>query len=428
MVRLLIIFFLLIPANAFFWREADRRLRRLPLGAVWRVALAAFVAAQVAYALWSAVGVFVENLQDPGPAVWPTAAYVWHILLLPAGCLLFLCGAAWRWWRERKPETPAQAAPASSRTDPALPTRRQILAGAAAAAAVPPLICMAVTARARQQEGTFRIRRITLDVPQLPADLDGLTIAHVTDLHIGRFMPVALTAPVADATNALEPDLIVFAGDLMDTSEDRVAFGIDFIRRLRPRHGLVMIEGNHDVMHDAPRFEGAVKDAGLPLLLDESKTFRLPGRPTPVQCLGITWGELKTGAQLHRHGRDRNRLFREPTDEAREASVRRVAAMREPGAFPILLAHHPHAFDRAADVGLPLVLSGHTHGGQIMLTEHIGAGPIRFRYWTGLYRKPDSQLFISNGIGSWFPLRVNAPSEIVHITLKSTLSGANVAR
>jgi uncharacterized protein len=423
MVRLLIILFLLVPASAFFWREADRRLRAVVLAPVWRILLAAFLAPQFAYLLWYAAGIFVEGLADPGPKVWPTAAYIWYFLILPVGCVPFLIGAAWRRLRTRKLAQPARDDPAMNRVNGPALSRRQVLTGAAAAA-TPPLVCLAATFRARQQEGAFRIRRVTLNVPQLPPDLDGLTIAHVTDLHIGRFMPIALTSPVADAANALEPDLIVFAGDLMDASENRVALGIDFIRRLRPRHGLVMIEGNHDVMHDAPHFEGPVKDAGLPLLLDESKTFRLPGRKTAVQCLGITWGELKTGAQLHRHGKDRYRLFRDPTDAAREASIRRVAAMREPGAFPILLAHHPHAFDTAAEVGLPLVLSGHTHGGQIMLTRHIGAGPLRFRYWTGLYRKPGSQLFISNGIGSWFPLRVNAPSEIVHITLKCPVAGS----
>jgi hypothetical protein len=165
------------------------------------------------------------------------------------------------------------------------------------------------------------------------------------------------------------------------------------------------------------RFEGDVKDAGLPLLLDEAMTFRVPGRTTPVQFLGTTWGDLLSGRELHRTGSERDLWFREYSNEARDASVRRVAALREPAAFPILLAHHPHAFDAAAAAGFPLVLSGHTHGGQIMLTHNIGAGPLRFRYWAGLYRKPGSQMFISNGIGSWFPLRVNAPSEIVKITL-----------
>jgi predicted MPP superfamily phosphohydrolase len=66
---------------------------------------------------------------------------------------------------------------------------------------------------------------------------------------------------------------------------------------------------------------------------------------------------------------------------------------------------------------LPLVLSGHTHGGQIMLNKTIGLGPLRFRYWSGLYEKPNSKLIVSNGVGNWFPLRVNAPAEILKITL-----------
>jgi hypothetical protein len=95
----------------------------------------------------------------------------------------------------------------------------------------------------------------------------------------------------------------------------------------------------------------------------------------------------------------------------------------DPDAFPILLAHHPHAFDAAADAGLPLTLSGHTHGGQIMLNERIGAGRLRFRYVSGLYQKPNSSLLVCNGIGNWFPLRVNAPAELLHITLRSSERG-----
>ena len=90
----------------------------------------------------------------------------------------------------------------------------------------------------------------------------------------------------------------------------------------------------------------------------------------------------------------------------------------DPDAFAILLAHHPHAFDAAADAGIPLTLSGHTHGGQLMLSQNIGVGPMMFRYWSGIYQKAKSQLVVSNGVGNWFPLRINAPAEIAHITLQ----------
>ena len=84
----------------------------------------------------------------------------------------------------------------------------------------------------------------------------------------------------------------------------------------------------------------------------------------------------------------------------------------------ILLAHHPHAFDAAVKHGLPLTLSGHTHGGQLMVTPGLGVGPMMFRYWSGLYQKGAHSLVVSNGVGNWFPLRTCAPAEIVHLTLR----------
>ena len=96
-----------------------------------------------------------------------------------------------------------------------------------------------------------------------------------------------------------------------------------------------------------------------------------------------------------------------------------VLAQQRGDAFPILLAHHPHAFDPAAAAGIPLTLAGHTHGGQLMLTNSIGFGPQMYRYWSGPYRKDDgASLVVSNGVGNWFPLRINAPAEIIHLTLR----------
>ena len=73
-----------------------------------------------------------------------------------------------------------------------------------------------------------------------------------------------------------------------------------------------------------------------------------------------------------------------------------------PDAFPILLAHHPHAFDPAAEAGIPLTLSGHTHGGQIMLTDRIGGGPM-ISVLVRTLSQPNSSLVVSNGVGVWFP-------------------------
>lgn len=413
MLKLFLTVIPLLALDLWWWREADRRLRRVAGNRVWRLLLGVFMAPQTGYLLWMVLAGFVDGIPDWHPVEMPMLIYIWHVLLLTPGCLLFLLLILGKKYRARRADSITAVIP----TGEAQITRRQLIT--AAAVAGPPLVTILATRRAAMQMGEFRVRSVDLAVPQLPPDLDGLTIAHVTDLHIGRFMPPALTGPMADATNAMGCDLIAFTGDVIDASQHTPGPGIEFIRRLRPRYGMAMIEGNHDVVYNARRFEDEVREAGLPLLLDEARTFRIPGRTTPVQLLGTTWGELKSGVELHRHGKERGYWFREYSNAARDESVRRVAALREPAAFPILLAHHPHAFDAAAAAGLPLVLSGHTHGGQIMLTQNIGAGPLRFRYWSGLYQKPGSQMFIGNGIGSWFPLRVNAPSEIVKITLLS---------
>jgi predicted MPP superfamily phosphohydrolase len=240
--------------------------------------------------------------------------------------------------------------------------------------------------------GGFRVRRLGLAIPGLPRGLEGATIAHVSDPHVGKFSRGDALARVADATNALEADLVLFTGDLIDLSLADLDEGIAFVKRLDPRRGLFLCEGNHDLIEDGPEFRRRVLDAGLPLLLDRGQTVLV--RDEPVQVLGLSWSREGQGMA---------------------DGVRALRGRRAPEAFPILLAHHPHAFDYAP--GFPLVLSGHTHGGLLNLTDRIGAGPFLYRYWSGAYEKDGRTVVVSNGVGTWFPLRVNAPAEILQLTL-----------
>jgi predicted MPP superfamily phosphohydrolase len=376
--------------------------------------LGIFMLLQIAYMGNVLVGSIVEHVPDVKPIYWPVCAYIWHLFLMPASILVYLVSRGVKWVRRRKVAAPVDL----KESDSLAPrfTRRQALT--AAGIALPPLITAAIGVPGTLGLGQFRVREVTLKLPTLPMDLDGLTIAQVTDLHIGRFLPAGTMERVADATNAMEADLVVFTGDLLDASCEKQAPGLEFLKRLDPRGGMVMIEGNHDTMHGAEWFEKEFRDAGWPLLLDETRVFHVPGRSTPVQMMGIAWGELKLGKEVGEWGKSAREMHRVPSEAAMADSVRSVAGQRLNGAFPILLAHHPHALDPAAVAGLPLVLSGHTHGGQIMLTKNIGAGPLRFRYWAGEYEKGPSKLFVNNGVGNWFPLRVNAPAEIVKVVLR----------
>ena len=277
-------------------------------------------------------------------------------------------------------------------------TRREFLS--AAAAITPPLLTLGLTGIALTQLNHFRVRRLVVPIRDLPRDLDGTTIAHVSDMHVGRFTSGRVLREMVRVVNEFRADLVLLTGDLINDSLTTLDEGIDLVRALDPRLGLYLIEGNHDLIENASEFERRVKASGIPFLLDESAIASVHG--VPVQLLGLSW--------TRRHGANH--------DEAISRSVRALLQQRRPDVFPILLAHHPHAFDAAAETGMPLTLSGHTHGGQLMLNEQLGFGPALFRYWSGLYTRGESKLIVSNGVGNWFPVRANAPAELIHLTLR----------
>lgn len=399
-----------------WWVWADRRLRRLPRPRLARLLLALFAGGQLAIYAWM-IGARMGNL-PPVPAAALTATYVWHLIILPATILALLAGGTVTavmaglpglTRRPRpitptppantvEPATPAQAPQRATLSPTPAPTRRQFLSGALVAA--PPLLAGGSWLRAVTQLDAFRIRHLDVRIPGLPTALHGATIAHVSDVHVGRFTHGRVLQEIITQTRDLNPDLVLFTGDLIDHSLDDLPAGTDLLAQLAPSGRVFACEGNHDLFESRADFERGVTDAGIPLLLNDAATVELRGHP--VQLLGLRWGEPDAGRGAF-------------IDRQMDATLSR----RTPDAFSILLAHHPHAFDRAAAAGIPLTLAGHTHGGQLMLGGGIGAGAVLFKYCSGLYRRQRSALVVSNGVGNWFPLRINAPAEIIHLTLRA---------
>jgi uncharacterized protein len=269
-----------------------------------------------------------------------------------------------------------------------------------AGAIVPPVLTLGLTGIAVAQLNRVRVRRFVLPIVDLPNELDGMTIAQVSDIHVGRFTNGEVLGKTLRLVNEMRADLVLLTGDLINDALADLDTGLDLTRRMEAQFGVAIIEGNHDLIENPREFETRVRDSGIPFLLDQSLIVKVRG--FPVQLLGLSW------TRVHGDGRD----------AAIAVAVNKLLEQRRPDAFSILMAHHPHAFDAAAAADVPLTLSGHTHGGQLMLNEQLGFGPAMFRYWSGLYRKGESQLIVSNGVGNWFPLRVNAPAEIVHLTLR----------
>jgi len=405
------IFLILLLGDLVWCWNFHRRLRRFPQPRLWQAALLFFTGIQVVGLLLLFFG---RRFDLPSEAYMGkpivAAVYIWHCLvLLPVAFLWFLGKAAAEILRiarilAKLPRPKPIPSTASDRPEGVM-TRRDFVATAICAA--PALVAIGATGVSSEQWKRFRIRRLDVPVPSLPAALDGLTIAHVTDLHVGVFTRGAILDSIVAASNDLRPDLVLLTGDLINYALTDLPVALAVVQRLQATHGVFLCEGNHDLFEDADTFRQFTRDAGLRLLVNDSALLSVRG--VPLQILGLRWGA----------GHGDPRAMSSRGDLAVAGSMQELLVQRRADVFPILLAHHPHAFDYAENI--PLTLAGHTHGGQLMLNSHIGFGPAMYRYWSGLYQKPDRALVVSNGVGNWFPLRANAPAEIVHLTLRRTV-------
>jgi predicted MPP superfamily phosphohydrolase len=398
---------LLIPSmfilDLLVWMMGDRVLRRAPRPDRWRAFYAAFMAVQLGSLLFIIFGRVASSRTDEFlPRSLLSAVFVWHFIVLPAAAVIVIAA---RFTLPRKHAAPVVADSAATPPVPG-PNRRDFLRSLAIAA--PPVATVLTTGVAMSQQQEFRIRSFDLPLRQLPSDLDGLTIAQVSDIHVGRFTEEPVVTKIVEATNALRADLVLLTGDLINHALADLPAGLDAVKRMDARFGIYMIEGNHDLFESRAKFERTVKETGVPLLLNESATLSIRGQA--VQLLGLKWGSANSNGSINSPS--------QRGDAAIADSMGVLMKQLQPGAFPILMAHHPHAFDLAAQAGIPLTLAGHTHGGQLMASPQVGFGPLMFRYWSGLYAKDESKLIVSNGVGNWFPLRINAPAEIVKITLR----------
>lgn len=281
--------------------------------------------------------------------------------------------------------------------------RRALITGAVTCA--PILLAGGTVASGLRQQGRFIIRRIEMRLPRLPERLKGLTITHLSDFHVGRLFRPEHLGRVVEATNKLKSDLIVITGDTVDHSADFLPAACDAFAQMESRYGRYVVIGNHDLM-DSPREAVRYIEQREPdFLSDRCRTLEISGEW--LRIAGLFWSRYdraKLGAPGHYE------------------RVHKVLGGTDPKICTVALAHHPHAFDALADAGADLTLAGHTHGGQLMLTPPgspvpIGGGNLLFRYIWGEYRRGDAALYVNSGVGNWFPVRFNAPAEIVQIRL-----------
>jgi uncharacterized protein len=369
-----------------WWRWADRRLRNMNAGRGLRVGLGVAVIVLLVSFLWVILS-RREMVTISVPAAVYALVLIWGLIFLPFLALPSMLG--WSFLKMGKAIFVKSPKIAESEAKPW--TRRQWLKSAGVV--MPAVAAFGSGALSLLLMTRFRVRELTVTIANLPPELDGLRIAHLTDTHVGKFTKGKVLDELVAATNRLKADLVLFTGDLIDSSIRDLPEAVRMLQGIEQK--LFVIEGNHDLFDDAAAFERGLRDGGIALLRNEAANVKIRG--VVVQILGLVWSQ---------------------GEKKMSQDVEEMAALRDAGAFPILLAHHPHVFDWAAKLGFPLTLAGHTHGGQFMVNQDIGAGPAMFRYWSGLYQKGKQALVVSNGAGNWFPLRVNSPAEIVHLTLR----------
>jgi predicted MPP superfamily phosphohydrolase len=369
-----------------WWWWADRRLQNMKASRGLRISLMMAVSSLLFGFVW-VIMARREMVTLSVPAPLYALVLLWGLICLPFLGLPSMLG--WSFWKIGKVIFRKNRMTMVAAVCPW--TRREWLKSAMVA--LPVMTTFGAGLVSLPLMKRFRIREMTVTLEDLPLKLDGLRIAHITDTHVGKFTKGKVLDDLVAATNRLKADLVLFTGDLIDNTIHDLPEAVKMLQRIEQR--LFVVEGNHDLFDDPERFTQGVREAGIALLRNQAATINIRG--VAVQILGVIWNR---------------------SEQEMAKDVDAMALLRDPSAFPILLAHHPHVFDRAVEQGFPLTLAGHTHGGQFMINREVGAGPAMFRYWSGLYQQGKQALVVSNGAGNWFPLRVNSPAEIVHLTLR----------
>ncbi len=297
-----------------------------------------------------------------------------------------------RWWRRRSGAHQAE------------PQRREFLAKAATALPATLLLTSGYGILRAQQD--FDWFEPELKLRNWPKELEGLRIMQISDLHVGNFMPGDKLSEFIESINQKPCDLMVVTGDIINNNMAWFPECMESMAKLKlPRYGSYVCIGNHDYYAGDPEavLDG-MRKLGMTVVRDEH--VEVPIGNSRITMAGIdypVWGNrTQEGGRLPSH-------------------VDVALAGAPPDRPTVLLAHHPHAFDRAAELGVALTLSGHTHGGQIAFTppggRTVSLGDLMFKYVAGPYEKNGSQLYVNRGLGNWFPMRLGAPPEVTLITV-----------
>src|SRR6266850_5154582 len=238
------------------------------------------------------------------------------------------------------------------------------------------------------------IERRTIFLSRLPKALDGLRIVQLSDLHHGPLTSAAQLRRAVETANSLQPDIIALTGDYISHERRYAAPCAEVVGRLRARCGVYAVLGNHDHWTDAALITDLFRAEGITVLVNQGMRFEHQGAAFWLAGVDDTMVGLEDlSLALAGAGRDEMKL---------------------------LLAHNPIILRRAARAAVDLVLSGHTHGGQVAWrSERSPSGRPRRRLLKGLGRQGNTQIYVTRGLGTVIlPIRYGCPPEVSLLELR----------
>ncbi len=245
----------------------------------------------------------------------------------------------------------------------------------------------------------FQLSEITVPIPNLPKDLDGLRMVQITDIHLSPFLSEGEFARAIDMANETRADLALVTGDLISRRGDPLEACLRQLGRLRAEAGVLGCLGNHEVYTRTEDYVTARgRELGIEFLRGQSRVLRFGDAALNF-----------AGVDYQRYGKP---------------YLRGTERLVVPGSVNILLSHNPDVFPEAARQGYALTIAGHTHGGQVnveILHHNFDVARYYTPYVLGLYTRGASSVYVSSGLGTiGVPVRIGAPAEVSLLRLCAT--------
>ena len=340
----------------------------------------------------------LSNIVTEGVFWWWFVGSMLAFLLVIVFGLLDRAVRAAVWTYRKVHQAARQRVGANSETAASSRSRRQFLQHAAVLVSATPFVAAGYGLLYERQDVEVVRHRVRL--ARLPNPFDGFRIAQLSDIHMGPFSTAGYIRRCVAITNGFKPDLIVLTGDYIAWDPGAEREVVRVLAGLRASQGVFGCLGNHEEESNTEDYVASLfAEQGIHILRQQRAPIQLASET--VNLMGIDDPRGETEGEWMRD------LYR-----------RLHKGLMMPGTVNILLAHEPSVFvfDHAAELGIDLMLAGHTHGGQLALEAvHRGfnISHLLYRYTSGWYENRSAKLYVNRGIGTTgFPIRLGARPEI----------------